>query len=138
MPRKNTGVELVLRRHLHRLGLRFRIHVRALPGNPDIVFTRAKIAVFVDGCFWHKCRMHGSAPKNNSAWWAAKLDENVARDRRKDDQLRAMGWLPIHVWEHDDPVSSAAEIKRIWSDRTATSASHGSDVGASYDDRERL
>jgi DNA mismatch endonuclease (patch repair protein) len=131
MPRRDTGVELALRRELHRLGLRFRVHVRALPGNPDIVFTRAKIAVFVDGCFWHRCPSHGSAPKHNSAWWASKLDENVARDRRKDQELRAMTWLPVHIWEHDDPVSSAADIQRLWRERRRTSAGHSARVGGS-------
>ena len=123
MPRRDTGVELALRREPHRVGLRFRIHVQALPGKPDIVFTRAKIAVFVDGCFWHRCPTHGSAPKNNSAWWAAKLDGNVARDRRKDDQLREMGWLPVHIWEHDDPRHSAAKIQGLWRERTGRPAS---------------
>ncbi len=122
MPRRDTGVELALRRELHRLGLRFRVQVRALPGNPDIALTRAKVAVFVDGCFWHSCPTHGTAPKNNGAWWAAKLAENVARDRRKDEQLRELGWVPVHVWEHDDPVSSAAAIRLLWVERRGDAA----------------
>ncbi len=118
MPTRDTGTEVALRRELHRLGLRFRVQVRALPGRPDIAFTRARIAIFVDGCFWHKCPTHGSAPKNNGPWWSAKLDGNVARDRRKDEQLRAMGWLPVHVWEHEDPTTSALSIQALWRDRT--------------------
>jgi DNA mismatch endonuclease, patch repair protein len=118
MPRTNTTVERVVRSELHRLGLRFRINVRSLPGSPDIAFTRAKLAVFVDGCFWHRCPVHASSPKNNGQWWAAKLAENVARDRRKDEQLKALGWLPIHVWEHDDPAESAIAIRALWEERT--------------------
>jgi len=129
MPRKDTGVEIALRRELHRLGLRFRTHLQVLPGTPDIALTRARVAVFVDGCFWHRCPQHGTSPKNNSAWWASKLDGNVARDRRKDMQLEEMGWVSIHVWEHEDPVSAATEIYRIWRERTARSAGQRCDVG---------
>ncbi|RAU93511.1 very short patch repair endonuclease [Mycobacterium colombiense] len=123
MPRKDTGAELELRRQLHRLGLRFQVNVRSLPGCPDIVFTRAKLAIFVDGCFWHRCPDHGTSPKNNRAWWAAKLDENVARDRRKDDQLREMGWAAVHIWEHEDAVTAAATIRTLWQYSTGRSAS---------------
>lgn len=117
MPRRDTGVEIALRRELHRLGLRFRVNHRGLPGSPDIAFTKARIAVFVDGCFWHRCPIHGTAPKNNASWWAAKLDGNVERDRRKDKDLEELGWIPIHVWEHEDPVAVAAEIHRKWTER---------------------
>jgi DNA mismatch endonuclease, patch repair protein len=117
MPRGNTGVELALRRELHRLGLRYRVHLRVLPGTPDIALTKARVAVFVDGCFWHRCPEHGTSPKNNSTWWAAKLDGNVARDRRKDVQLQDIGWIPVHVWEHEDPVVAASEIYKIWRER---------------------
>lgn len=122
MPRVDTGVEVALRRELHRLGLRYRVHVRALPGTPDIALTKARVAVFVDGCFWHRCPQHGTSPKNNSAWWAAKLDGNVVRDRRKDMQLQDLGWTPIHVWEHEDPAVAAGEIYRIWRERVRPSA----------------
>jgi DNA mismatch endonuclease, patch repair protein len=122
MPRRDTSVEMALRRELHRLGLRYRVHVRHLPGTPDIALTRARVAVFVDGCFWHQCPQHGTAPKNNSAWWAAKLDGNVERDRRKDVQLREIGWAPVHVWEHEDPAAAAAEIYAIWRERVIRSA----------------
>ncbi|WP_448392149.1 very short patch repair endonuclease [Mycolicibacterium sp. XJ879] len=114
MPRKDTGVEKALRRELHRLGLRFRVNHRGLPGTPDIAFTRARIAVFVDGCFWHSCPEHGSSPKNNASWWASKLAGNVERDRRKDRELAAMGWTTVHIWEHEDPVHAAREIRQRW------------------------
>jgi DNA mismatch endonuclease, patch repair protein len=129
MPRRDTGVEVAVRRELHRLGLRFRVQVRALPGNPDVAFTRAKVAIFVDGCFWHRCPTHGTAPKNNGSWWAAKLDENVARDRRKDEQLREMGWLPVHIWEHDDPVDSALRIRGLCRERTGSPARQSEELG---------
>lgn len=122
MPRRDTAIEVALRRELHRIGLRYRTHVRALPGRPDIAFTRAKIAIFVDGCFWHKCPTHGTAPKNNGSWWAAKLNENVARDQRKDQKLRDMGWQAVHVWEHEDPVIAAAAIRQLWHERIRSAA----------------
>src|SRR3954451_16345183 len=69
MPRERTGPEMLLRRELHRRGMRFRVNYRALPGRPDIAFTRARLAVFVDGCFWHLCPLHAVPPKNNGQWW---------------------------------------------------------------------
>ena len=117
MPRRDTGPEVALRSELHRRGLRFRIHVRALPGTPDIAFGRAKLAVFVDGCFWHHCPDHGVLPKNNREWWLAKLDANVERDRRKDVQLFEMGWAVIHVWEHENPAAAAERVREIWTAR---------------------
>ena len=82
-----------------------------LPGRPDIVLTRAKIAVFVDGCFWHACPVHGSLPKNNRGWWESKLARNVERDREKDRALEELGWTPRHYWEHDDVDEVADEIE---------------------------
>ncbi len=120
MPRKDTGPEILVRRALHRLGLRYRVNYRGLPGTPDIAFTRARIALFVDGCFWHMCPEHGVLPKANREWWSDKLLANVERDRRKDDELAAMGWLPVHIWEHDDPVEAASLIHRLWSERGAS------------------
>ena len=113
MPRKDSGPEIRLRRSLHRRGLRFRVQA-ALPGRPDIVFPRAKIAVFVDGCFWHRCPEHSTLPKINREWWTTKLTRNAERDREKDDALRELGWEPIHVWEHEDPEIAAAEIENMW------------------------
>jgi len=117
MPRRDTNIELALRRELHRAGLRFRTHLSTLPGKPDVALTKAKIAIFVDGCFWHRCPLHGTAPKNNGAWWAAKLEENVRRDRRKDETLRSMGWMPVHIWEHEDPALAATRIYQLWRER---------------------
>jgi DNA mismatch endonuclease (patch repair protein) len=108
---------MLIRRELHRRGLRFRVNYKKLPGRPDIVFTSARIAVFVDGCFWHVCPRHGVLPKNNREWWQKKLERNVTRDREKDEQLGQMGWLVVHVWEHEDPVDAANAIEQFWRSR---------------------
>lgn len=107
MPRSDTKPELALRRALHGRGLRFTVNRRDLPGTPDIVFSRAKLAIFVDGCFWHACTEHGVLPKNNREWWRAKLEATRRRDGLKDEALLALGWQPMHLWEHE-PVSEMA------------------------------
>lgn len=114
MPTRDTGTEMALRRELHHRGLRYRTHLKTLPGKPDVAFTRARIAVFVDGCFWHRCPDHGTAPKNNGKWWSDKLEANVARDRRNDDDLQKLGWISVHVWEHEDPAIAAEAITKLW------------------------
>jgi DNA mismatch endonuclease (patch repair protein) len=109
-----TKPELVLRRELHRRGLRYRVNHPQLPGRPDIAFTRAKVAVFVDGCFWHRCPEHGTMPRNNRDWWQTKLDRNVARDRVKDAALADLGWTVLHVWEHEPPLVAADRVEQAW------------------------
>jgi len=97
--------ERALRSLLHSRGLRFRKHAPPVPGlrcRADIVFTRARVAVFVDGCFWHRCPQHASSPKANAEWWRTKLDANVARDRRNDAILADAGWTVVRVWEHEE------------------------------------
>jgi DNA mismatch endonuclease (patch repair protein) len=118
MPRSSTKPELALRRALHARGLRFRIHRRDLPGTPDIVLSRARIAVFVDGCFWHGCSEHGVMPKSNHEWWEAKLATNALRDRRKDAELQKLGWLPMHVWEHTPVDEMTQAVVAAWRLRT--------------------
>lgn len=101
--RSESSVEKELRSALHRRGLRFRKHfapLQSLRCKPDVVFTRQRIAVFVDGCFWHRCPDHGSRPKANGAWWRQKLDANVARDRRNDAALAGAGWEVVRLWTH--------------------------------------
>jgi len=120
MPREDSGPELRLRRILHSRGLRYRTNLRGLPGTPDLVFSATKIAVFVDGCFWHQCPEHGTMPKANGDWWREKLDRNVERDRRVDGELEELGWLPIHVWEHDDPDLAADQVEQLWRERRAS------------------
>jgi DNA mismatch endonuclease (patch repair protein) len=117
MPRESTGPEMLIRRELHRRGLRYRVNDRNLPGRPDIAFTSARVAVFIDGCFWHSCPDHGVLPRNNREWWRAKLTRNVARDREKDAQLGTMGWVVVHVWEHEDPIRAADAIEELWRTR---------------------
>ncbi len=121
MPRRDSGPEMALRRELHSLGLRFRIQYREIPGTPDIVFTRARVAVFVDGCFWHQCPEHGVMPKANREWWKAKLEGNTERDRRKDRALLEQDWLPVHVWEHEDVTEAAGRIRDLWEERIRSS-----------------
>ncbi|HUY48539.1 MAG TPA: very short patch repair endonuclease [Streptosporangiaceae bacterium] len=122
MPRSSTGPEVLIRKELHRRGLRFRINNRGLPGRPDITFTAARIAVFVDGCFWHSCPDHGILPKNNRDWWREKLERNVERDREKDTLLEQMGWTVVHVWEHEPPSAAADGIEQLWRSARETRA----------------
>jgi len=98
---KNTKPENSLRAALHASGMRFRLHRRDLPGAPDIVFPRARVAVFIDGCFWHGCPDHGAKPKTNEAFWAAKIAANKKRDRVADLELQSSGWTVVRIWEHE-------------------------------------
>ena len=96
---KNTKPELLLRRNLWKLGFRYRVHY-SLPGRPDIVFTKKKIAVFVDGCFWHGCPDHGVKPKTNKKFWREKIHGNILRDKRNTNNLVKEGWTVLRFWEH--------------------------------------
>lgn len=118
MPRSSTKPEMALRRALHAAGLRFTVNRRELPGRPDIVLSKARLAVFVDGCFWHCCDHHGVLPKNNREWWEAKLARNVERDREKDAELEQLGWMPLHVWEHDSIDVVVTLVRQLWKERT--------------------
>jgi DNA mismatch endonuclease (patch repair protein) len=111
--RRDTAPELALRRAAWSRGLRYRVDVAPIPGRrrADLVFTRAKVAVFVDGCFWHRCPEHATMPKRNQAWWRAKLDANVARDRAADRELLDAGWIVVRVWEHEEPEVAAACVE---------------------------
>lgn len=114
MPSRDSTPEVLLRRALHRRGVRFRLHRRGLPGRPDLVLVRSRLAVFVDGCFWHACPQHGVLPKSNGEFWREKLEANVARDRRNDRELAELGWRAVRVWEHDDPECVAEELAVLW------------------------
>jgi DNA mismatch endonuclease (patch repair protein) len=117
---RGTSVERALRSALHRRGLRFRVQLRPLPRlrrTADIVFVSAQVAVYVDGCFWHRCPQHGTSPKNNAAWWQRKLDANVKRDRDTDERMNEAGWLPIRVWEHEDIDEAATRISELVRER---------------------
>lgn len=108
--RADTKPEVILRSALHRRGLRFRKDLLVRAGDvrthPDIVFTRSRVAVFVDGCFWHLCPDHFHEPKSNLDYWRPKLAANQARDRRVDAALTADGWTVVRIWEHE-PVGPA-------------------------------
>lgn len=114
---RDTTPELALRRELHRRGLRYRVDYPVLPRRKaDIVFTKARVAVFVDGCFWHGCPEHGTWPKNNAEWWRAKIEANRARDADTDERLRAEGWKVIRVWEHEEPAAAAERVTALASE----------------------
>ncbi len=97
---KNTCIEIKLRRSLWKAGLRYRVNFK-LFGKPDIVFPKKKLAIFIDGCFWHGCPIHGTNPVTNADFWEKKIKGNIERDRKVTSQLIDMGWLVIRVWEHE-------------------------------------
>jgi DNA mismatch endonuclease (patch repair protein) len=110
---RDTEIEVALRRELHRLGLRYRVHrrpVRAVRREADVVFGPAKVAVFVDGCFWHGCPEHGTWPKRNGEFWRAKIEANRVRDANTDLVLASEGWLALRVWEHERVDAAAARV----------------------------
>jgi DNA mismatch endonuclease (patch repair protein) len=96
---KNTKPELKVRKALWGRGLRYRIHYR-LPGSPDIVFPSKKLAIFVNGCFWHGCRYHGRIPSTNTSFWKSKIARNMQRDKENTKKLRNAGWKVFTFWEH--------------------------------------
>lgn len=109
--RTGTAPELLLRRELHRRGRRFRVHTR-IEGLPrrrvDLAFTRWKVAVLVDGCFWHSCPEHGTLPRANREWWVWKLEHNRDRDADTNARLHDLGWAVVRIWEHV-PADEAAD-----------------------------
>ncbi|MFG3253648.1 very short patch repair endonuclease [Streptomyces sp. NPDC048172] len=113
--RRDTSPELAVRRLLFSAGLRYRLQ-RRVPGMArrtiDIAFPGIRVAVFIDGCFWHGCPDHATSPKANAAWWRAKLDKNVARDVETTTHLEACGWTVLRFWEHEAPEEIAARVRR--------------------------
>lgn len=114
--RRDTSPERAVRSELHRRGLRFRVDHPVLADGrrmrPDIVFTRTRTAVFIDGCFWHGCPDHGTTPKGNAAYWVPKLAENAERDQRTNAALADAGWTVVRIWEHVPPEEAADLIER--------------------------
>lgn len=112
--RRDTNPELELRRLLFAAGLRYRV-CYPLPGQRrrtiDVAFTRQRLAVFVDGCFWHGCPQHGTKPRSNEAWWQRKIEANRARDRDTERVLADLGWTTIRFWEHENVTSAAALVQ---------------------------
>ena len=98
---KDTSIEVKFRKALWHSGYRYRTHVK-MPGNPDIVFGKHKIAIFIDGCFWHGCEAcKKPLPKTNERYWTEKIEKNVARDAKATERLESQGWRVIRIWEHD-------------------------------------
>ena len=113
--RPDTVPERTLRSRLHRAGLRYRVDLllrfKDARVRPDVVFPRARVAVFIDGCFWHGCPEHFVASKSNTSYWSEKLARNISRDRRDDTHLAANGWRVVRVWEHETPDAVLAKVQ---------------------------
>lgn len=110
---KNTSPELKLRKMLWESGIRgYRVHYK-LPGKPDIVFTRKKVVVFVDGCFWHKCPVCFRPPETNAEFWNEKLQKNVERDLKVTKELEDLGWTVLRFWEHEVKKTPEDVVARI-------------------------
>jgi DNA mismatch endonuclease (patch repair protein) len=111
--RRDTRAEMAVRRRVHAMGLRYRVDVApiaSLRRRADLVFTRAHVAVFVDGCFWHGCPNHGTWPKENADWWKVKIATNQSRDVETTRRLEDAGWTVLRIWEHEDPESAARMV----------------------------
>ena len=112
---RDTGPELAVRRLLHARGLRFRVNYRPLPDRRrtvDVAFTRAKVAVLIDGCFWHGCPEHYRGPARNADYWSTKVERNSARDSQTTKLLEEAGWRVLRYWEHQDPALVAEDVAR--------------------------
>lgn len=119
---QDTEPELQLRRELHRRGLRYRLNQQVVPGTKrrrvDITFPGTRVAVFVDGCFWHGCEEHGRREHHVNGWyWPAKIEGNRERDRDTDARLTAAGWLVVRIWEHELPADGATRVADAVDDR---------------------
>jgi DNA mismatch endonuclease (patch repair protein) len=113
---RDTEPERELRSALHKRGLRFRIHRRPLSEvrrEADVIFPRERVAVFVDGCFWHGCPEHASWPKANAAWWRHKIETNRRRDADTNRRLLEAGWVSVRMWTHEDAEDKASEIENL-------------------------
>ena len=117
--RRDTSCELAIRSLVHRDGLRYRVDwpLPSTRRRADLAFTRAKVAVFVDGCFWHGCPAHATWPKANAAWWRAKIETNKRRDLDTVERLQTMGWKVLRFWEHEDSERAARRIAAIVTSR---------------------
>lgn len=113
---RDTKPELALRSAVHALGLRYRVSAKPLAGlrrTADLVFPRAKVAVFLDGCFWHGCPEHHTVATANATFWVEKVEGNRTRDRDTDGRLTAAGWDVVRVWEHEDPRVAALRVEEV-------------------------
>lgn len=113
---RDTKPELAVRRAVHALGLRYRVDLRPLPDlnrRADLVFTRAKVAVFIDGCYWHGCPLHGTTSRTNPDYWGPKIQQNRARDADTNARLQEAGWRVARYWEHEEPAAIADAVRRL-------------------------
>ena len=113
---RDTAPEKALRSELHKRGLRYRIDIRPVKGlnrRADIVFQSTKVAIFVDGCFWHGCPIHGTQAKANAEFWKNKIKQNQIRDEDTNERLKKAGWKVVRVWEHENPEKASKKIYNI-------------------------
>lgn len=118
---RDTKPEMALRRMLHSRGLRYFVNRRPLPGlrrTADLLFPRARVAVFVDGCFWHGCPEHHTVAKVNAEYWEEKVRRNRERDADTDAMLRSEGWVVVRLWEHQDAINSANQVEAAVRERS--------------------
>jgi DNA mismatch endonuclease (patch repair protein) len=128
--RRDTKPEIALRRLLHARGRRFRVDYPPISGlrrRADLVFTRYKVAVYIDGCFWHACPLHGTVAKANAGFWAEKLAANQRRDRDTDQRLTEAGWGVVRVWEHEAPPEAADRVEEALAERSMSASCHVAD-----------
>lgn len=121
---RDTKPELAVRKACHALGLRYRVDARPLPTlrrRADLVFPTERVAIFVDGCYWHGCPRHYVASKSNMDYWTEKIRRNKVRDAETDSALREAGWMPLRIWQHDDPTTAASMIAEQVRSRRGTS-----------------
>ncbi|GAA3745537.1 very short patch repair endonuclease [Micromonospora maritima] len=124
--RRDTAPEISIRQLLHAQGYRYRV-AWPIPGlrrrTVDIAFTRARVAIFIDGCFWHSCPEHKTSPAANGDWWSAKLETNRVRDSETNAHLEALGWSVLRIWEHEPPADAVARIAGLLGERRAAFSS---------------
>lgn len=121
-PQRDTEAERLLGRALVAFGLNYQVNLSPVAGSrsrADFVFAESRIAVFMNGCFWHGCPDHGTWPKNNAEWWRLKLEANRKRDAKADNTIRDAGWIVLRFWEHDDPIEAARVVAGVVDQRSA-------------------
>jgi len=126
--KRDTKPEIAIRSALHARGLRFRKDFPIRPDDgrlirADIVFPRSRVVVFVDGCFWHQCPVHGNSPRRNQSYWGPKLRRNVERDAETNRRLRHAGWQVVRIWEHEDPLEACLRVEELLEPRRSSDSS---------------